>query len=402
MFEIIENGTVTSPKGYLAGATNVGIKTDTDELDVGILWTNNNDAYCSGVFTQNSIVSHSVTASRESINGKLVKGVVANSGCANCGVGEQGLIDANEVIKLTSEFLGCDEQNLAICSTGLIGEELPMALIRKNISNIKLSKNGGKEFAKSILTTDTKTKEIAVSYEFNGQIITIGGCAKGVGMIHPNMATMLAFITTDAKLDNNFQDTVLKEIVNDTFNMISVDGDQSTNDTVLLISNGESSKDLIDANSESKELFLEALFYVCETLAKELVSDGEGANHLIECKVVGASSLEDARKGAKSIISSLLVKSMIHGRDPNWGRLMMALGKSGIHINESNVDIYLNDIHIAHEGKSVRFSKESVITSMTAKEIKIKIDLNIDNYESTAWGCDLTEEYVVFNSAYST
>ena len=157
--------------------------------------------------------------------------------------------------------------------------------------------------------------------------------------------------------------------------MISVDGDQSTNDTVLLISNGESSKDLIDANSESKELFLEALFYVCETLAKELVSDGEGANHLIECKVVGASSPEDARKGAKSIISSLLVKSMIHGRDPNWGRLMMALGKSGIHINESNVDIYLNDIHIAHEGKSVRFSKESVITSMTAKEIKIKIDL---------------------------
>ena len=214
MFEIIENGTVTSPKGYLAGATNVGIKTDTDELDVGILWTNNKDAYCTGVFTQNSIVSHSVTASRQNINGKLVKGVVANSGCANCGVGEQGLIDAKEVIKLTSEFLGCDENNLAICSTGLIGEELPMALIRKNISNIKLSKNDGKEFAKSILTTDTKTKEIAVSYEFNGKTITIGGCAKGVGMIHPNMATMLAFITTDAKLDNSFQDNILKRIVN--------------------------------------------------------------------------------------------------------------------------------------------------------------------------------------------
>ena len=402
MFEIIENGTVTSPKGYLAGATNVGIKTDTDELDVGILWTNNKDAYCTGVFTQNSIVSHSVTASRQNINGKLVKGVIANSGCANCGVGEQGLIDAKEVIKLTSEFLGCDENNLAICSTGLIGEELPMALIRKNISNIKLSKNDGKQFAKSILTTDTKTKEIAVCYEFNGKIITIGGCAKGVGMIHPNMATMLAFITTDAKLDNSFQDNILKRIVNDTFNMISVDGDQSTNDTVLLISNGEASIDLIDENSESKELFLEALFYVCETLAKELVSDGEGANHLIECKVVGAASSEDARKGAKSIIGSMLVKSMIHGRDPNWGRLMMALGKSGIQIIENNVDIYLNDIHIAHEGKSVRFSKESVITSMNAKEIKIKIDLNIDNYESTAWGCDLTEEYVVFNSAYST
>jgi len=265
-----------------------------------------------------------------------------------------------------------------------------------------LSKNYGKEFAKSILTTDTKTKEIAVSYEFNGKIITIGGCAKGVGMIHPNMATMLAFITTDAKLDNSFQDNILKRIVNDTFNMISVDGDQSTNDTVLLISNGEASADLIDENSESKELFLEVLFYVCETLAKELVSDGEGANHLIECKIVGAASLEDARKGAKSIIGSMLVKSMIHGRDPNWGRLMMALGKNEIQIIENNVDIYLNDIHIAHEGKSVRFSKESVITSMNSKEIKIKIDLNINNYESTAWGCDLTEEYVVFNSAYST
>ena len=265
-----------------------------------------------------------------------------------------------------------------------------------------MSKNDGKEFAKSILTTDTKTKEIAVSYEFNGKTITIGGCAKGVGMIHPNMATMLAFITTDAKLDNSFQDNILKRIVNDTFNMISVDGDQSTNDTVLLISNGEASADLIDENSESKGLFLEVLFYVCETLAKELVSDGEGANHLIECKIVGAASSEDARKGAKSIIGSMLVKSMIHGRDPNWGRLMMALGKNGIQIIENNVDIYLNDIHIAHEGKSVRFSKESVITSMNSKEIKIKIDLNIDNYESTAWGCDLTEEYVVFNSAYST
>ena len=238
--------------------------------------------------------------------------------------------------------------------------------------------------------------------KISNEIITIGGCAKGVGMIHPNMATMLAFITTDAKLESNFQDKILKEVVNKTFNQISVDGDQSTNDTVLFLSNGASDSSIIDASSENVSDFIEAFEYVCEYLAKELVSDGEGSNHLIECEITRASSLESAKIAARSVVSSSLVKSMVHGRDPNWGRVMMAVGKSQIEINENKIDIFINDIHIAHEGKAIPFSKESVITSMNQKEIKIRVDLNIGNYNGIAWGCDLTEEYVIFNSAYST
>ena len=402
MFEILESGNITSPKQYIAGGANVGIKTDNDELDLGILWSESKDTICSGVFSSNSIVSHSITASKSNLLKNNVRGVVANSGCANCSIGEQGLIDATDVIKLTADYLNADPDNFSICSTGIIGEELPMALIKKNISRVNVSIDGGNDFAKSILTTDTKTKEVAVSVKISNEIITIGGCAKGVGMIHPNMATMLAFITTDAKLESNFQDIILKETVNKTFNQISVDGDQSTNDTVLFLSNGASDSNIIDASSENVSDFIEAFEYVCEYLAKELVSDGEGSNHLIECEITRASSLKSAKIAARSVVSSSLIKSMVHGRDPNWGRVMMAVGKSQIEINQDKIDIFINDIHIAHEGKAIPFSKESVITSMNQKEIKIRVDLNIGNYNGIAWGCDLTEEYVIFNSAYST
>ena len=402
MFEIIENGNVTTPKGFIAGGTNVGIKTDVEELDLGILWSELPDTTCSGVFTSNSVVSPSVTASKTNLSKKKIRGVVANSGCANCSVGEQGLIDAIDVMKLSSDFLNSNPENLAICSTGIIGEELPMALIRKNISKLNLSQTGGNDFAKSILTTDTKTKEIAVSVNLNGEQILIGGCAKGVGMIHPNMATMLAFITTDVSIDQKLQDDLLKNVVNNTFNQISVDGDQSTNDTVLFFASGASNTNITDISSDDYANFMEAFEYVCEYLAKELVSDGEGSNHVIECEISGALSNEEAKMASRNVVSSSLIKAMVHGRDPNWGRVMMALGKSEIKLEENKIDIYINDIHIAHEGKAIPFSKESVITSMNEKEIKIKIELNLGNHTGIAWGCDLTEEYVIFNSAYST
>tara|TARA_B100000945_G_C20421194_1_gene618111 strand:- start:2685 stop:3893 length:1209 start_codon:yes stop_codon:yes gene_type:complete len=402
MFEIIENGNVTTPKGFIAGGTNVGIKTDVEELDLGILWSELPGTTCSGVFTSNSVVSPSVTASKYNLSKNKIRGVVANSGCANCSVGEQGLIDAIDVIKLSSDFLNSNPENFAICSTGIIGEELPMALIRKNISKLNLSQKGGNDFAKSILTTDTKTKEIAVNVNLNGEQILIGGCAKGVGMIHPNMATMLAFITTDASIDQKIQDHLLKNVVNNTFNQISVDGDQSTNDTVLFFASGASNINITDISSDEYANFLEAFEYVCEYLAKELVSDGEGSNHVIECEISGALSNEEAKMASRNVVSSSLIKAMVHGRDPNWGRVMMALGKSEIKLEENKIDIYINDIHIAHEGKAIPFSKESVITSMNEKEIKIKIELNIGDHSGIAWGCDLTEEYVIFNSAYST
>ena len=238
---------------------------------------------------------------------------MVTSGIANACVGMQGMTDAIEMVSLASQHVGLNEKEVAICTTGLIGVELPMALLRSTIPTVELSYSGGTPFAKSILTTDTKTKEIAVSVNIDGEQITIGGCAKGVGMIEPNMATMLAFITTDATIEIETQNKLLKDAVNKTFNQISVDGDQSTNDTVLFLANGASNSEKIDTKNKNYLVFAEAFDYVCEYLAKELVSDGEGSNHVIECEVIGALSLDDAKLAAKNVVSSSLVKSMVQG-----------------------------------------------------------------------------------------
>ena len=284
----------------------------------------------------------------------------------------------------------------------MIGVELPMALIRNHVGNIKLTEDGGHDFAKSIMTTDTRRKEIAVSFEVDGSRVTIGAVAKGVGMIHPNMATMLCFIATDANVESGFLQTSLKSSVDTSFNMIDVDGDQSTNDSVFVMANGASGTSEINKDSIAANDFQDALSYVCIQLAKELVKDGEGAQRLLQVTIEGADSLKDARKGARSVVGSLLVKSMVHGGDPNWGRIMMALGKSEIKVIESEIDIFLNDIHIVHKGVSIPFLKEAVVSAMRVEEVNFKININQGNFSATAWGCDMTEEYVIFNSAYST
>lgn len=403
MIELIQGGNVTSAKGFSAGGTYGGLKTavDEDSLDLAIL-RSDVSAAVAATFSTNKVVSPSVTLSKQRVQKGTARAVVANSGCANCCVGQQGLRDAEEMAALAAGHAGVAPEEVLVCSTGVIGVELPMALVRQNIGNIQLSEEGGPQFARAIMTTDSRPKEMAISLELAGQRVTMGGSAKGVGMIHPDMATMLCFIATDASVEQKFLQRALSESVRASFNMIDVDGDQSTNDTVLVLANGEAGGPPIQAGSGSADAFQEALTYICTALAKDLVRDGEGAQRLIEVVVDGALTPEDASRAAREVAGSLLVKAMVHGRDPNWGRVMMALGKSGIEFDESRVDLFINDIHIVHEGIAINYLKDAVISAMSVPEVRFRISVHEGDARATAWGCDLTEEYVTFNSAYST
>ena len=402
MIQLIHRGGVAAAQGFTAGGVHAGIKTAGDSVfDLGIV-VSDSPASAAGVFSQNKVLSPSVTLSRRRIANGSARAIVANSGCANCSVGHQGLTDAEEMTALAAAHVDVDSEEVLIGSTGLIGVELPMALVRQNLGNIPLSDDGGNRFARSIMTTDPHPKEIAVSVQIDGREIVIGGCAKGSGMIHPNMATMLSFITTDAAVEPSFLQQALKNAADASFNMIDIDGDQSTNDTLFVLANGRAGGDEICGGTPAGEEFQEALTYVCVELAKLMARGGEGATHLIEVTVEGACTLQEARLGARKIVSSLLVKAMIYGRDPNWGRVMMALGNSGIDFEESDVDIFVNEIHIVHEGMSIAYLKDAVVSSMSEEEVRIKVRVGSGEGAASAWGCDLTEGYVIENSAYST
>ena len=402
MIQLIHRGGVSSAQGFTAGGVHAGIKTAGDGVfDLGIV-VSDSPASAAGVFSQNKVLSPSVTLSRRRIANGSVRAIVANSGCANCSVGHQGLTDAEEMTALAAAHVDVDAEEVLIGSTGLIGVELPMALVRQNLGNIMLSDDGGNLFARSIMTTDTHPKEVAVSTQIDGREIVIGGCAKGSGMIHPNMATMLSFVTTDAAVEPSFLQQSLKNAADTSFNMIDIDGDQSTNDTLVVLANGRAGGDEICGGTPAGEKFQEALIYVCVELAKEMARDGEGATHLVEVTVEGARTLHEARLAARKIVSSLLVKAMIYGRDPNWGRVMMALGNSGIDFEETDVDIFVNEIHIVHEGMSIAYLKDAVVSSMSEEEVRIRVRVGLGEGTASAWGCDLTEGYVIENSAYST
>ncbi len=398
----IPGGTVTSSKGYRAGGTYAGLKSQgPDVYDLGIL-VSDGPASVAGTFSRNKILSPSVTVTKEKSANGSARGVVANSGCANCAVGKQGYTDAMEMTALAAEYAGVEADEMLVGSTGMIGVELPMALVRKAVGTIELTNDGGENFARSIMTTDSRVKTAAVTFSAGGVESTIGGAAKGVGMIHPDMATMLCFLSSDAAVEPGFLRTALSSAVGLSFNMIDIDGDQSTNDTVLLFANGAAGGEQIGAGSDSASVFQEALNEICIHLAKEMVRDGEGAERIFEVTVDGAASVDDARVAAREIASSNLVKAMVHGRDPNWGRIMMALGKSGIDIDESKIDIYINGIHIVHDGIAIPYSADAVIAGMGAPEISFRVSVGVGDSDATGWGCDLTEEYVTFNSAYST
>jgi glutamate N-acetyltransferase/amino-acid N-acetyltransferase len=398
---VIPNGSVTSPQGFTAGATYAGIRAYTpDKVDLGILFSEQ-PTTGAGTYSTNKILSPSVTVTKESVAGGVTRGVIVNSGCANCAVGDQGYTDAQEMASLAAGVLGVDPSTMAASSTGIIGVELPMGLIRNAVGNIEQSPDGGHDFARSILTTDTVTKEIAVSFSAGGKRVALAGCAKGSGMIHPNMATMLSYLTTDAQVDAAFLQETLGVVVDSTFNMIDIDGDSSTNDTVLLLANGASGVTLSKGTPDG-DTFTAALLEVCTHLAREMVRDGEGATKLIEVTVEGAESVSDARLAARSVASSILVKTAIHGNDPNWGRIIMALGKSGAEMVEKNIGLYINDICIMESGLPIPVFRESLIASMQGTEVRILAKLNIGSGAATGWGCNMSEEFVTFNSAYTT
>ena len=398
----LEGGTITSPKGFLAGATYCGIRTYTaDKLDLGIVYS---EVPCTvaGTFTTNKIKSPSVVLDKQRVDSGSAQAIVVNSGIANTAVGEQGMKDAVEMAAIAASHLGIDPEMVLPSSTGLIGVELPIALIRSGVRKIELTTDGGHALARAILTTDTRSKEAAVSFEVNGITYTLGGIAKGSGMVHPNMATMLAFIATDAPVERTFLQDCLSQVVDSSFNMITVDGDTSTNDTVIVLANGAAGGDPITQESPPAEAFRYALEQVSAYLAKEIARDGEGASTLIEVTVEGAMSREDARVAARSVAASTLVKSAVHGGDPNWGRIIVALGYSGAEVIESRVALYINEVCIMEDGRPIPFFKDAIVATMSQPEISLRLNLNLGQSSATAWGCDLSEEYVTFNSAYTT
>ena len=398
----IDRGTVTTPQGFSAGATYAGLKTySEDKLDLGLIVS---EAPCAaaGVFTTSTIKSPTVTVNREHLALAQSRAIIVNAGIANTSVGRQGYIDAKEMTAIAAAKVDARPEEILVCSTGVIGVELPMSLIRDGVERIEVVAGGGHEVARAMMTTDTRPKEVAVSFEIDGRTVHLGGVAKGSGMIHPNMATMLSFVTTDAAVEPKFLQDTLKDVADASLNMLSVDGDTSTNDTVLVLANGMAGNAMITAGSPDADTFRDALFQACVYLTRELARDGEGATHLITVDVTGAQDTEDARKAARTISSSNLVKSAVYGADPNWGRILMAVGRSGAVTDESKIDLFVNGVCIMEAGSPVPFHRDAVVALMRQPEVSIRVQLNLGDGEATAWGCDLTQEYVIINSAYTT
>ena len=401
--DFVDGGTVTSPQGFSAGATYAGLKTFAeDKLDLTILLSESPCA-TAGVFTTSAVRSATVTVDRQRLaQGIPMRALIVNAGIANTCVGEQGYIDAVEMTSLAALKTGTAPEQVLVCSTGVIGVELPMSLIRSGVEQIELTDNGGANMARAIMTTDTRPKEVAASFEVGGRQVFLGGIAKGSGMIHPNMATMLSFLTTDAAVEREFLQAALSQVADETYNMLTVDGDSSTNDTVLLMANGAARNTEITDASPDADTFMAALRQVCTYLTQELARDGEGASHLIVVEVARATDITDARNAARTIASSSLVKSAVFGTDPNWGRVLAALGRSRAAVEEDKIDLFINGVCIMEAGKPIPFHRDAVVAQMRRPEVTFRLQLNLGSGEATAWGCDLTEEYVIINSAYTT
>ena len=396
--EFIASGSVTSPEGFHAGATYAGIKKK-DSLDLGILFSET-PCVATALFTTSRIKAAPVVLCQQRLRGGRATAVTVNSGCANAYTGEQGLADAAEMARLAAEVIGKSPEDVLMASTGVTGQLLPMERLRAGMGQIILTRDGGHDLAKAIMTTDTVPKEAAVRTN-DGRFI-IGGVTKGSGMIHPDLATLLCFLTTDANVDVDFLRLALHKAVDGSFNMVSIDGDTSPNDTVLIMANGLAGNELISQGSRQAESFQQALNQLCIHLAKAIARDGEGATKLIEVTVSGAPSLAEARLAARTVVSSPLVKAAVHGSDPNWGRIMAAVGRSGVEVVEAKIDISLGNIGLVRAGCALPFDKREAVGVLDGSDVSIVVNLNLGSTTAIAWGCDLSEEYVTINSQYTT
>ena len=403
-FEIIPQGGVTTPQGFKAGAVPTGIKTYGKEpfFDLGIILSNL-PCTIAGMFTRNQVKGSSVLHNQKLLSdGHGGRAIFANSGNANVATGEQGFLDTSKIAQLTAKKFNLAPEDVWVASTGVIGRSLPMNLIENGINNLNLEDDGGNLFAQAIMTTDTRSKEIAVRFTIGEEHFYIGACAKGSGMIHPNLATMLAFITTDIAIDSELLQQTLEKVVNKTFNMLDIDMDTSTSDTVLILANGSAKNIPISGNQDSALVFYNALEYVATYLTKELARDGEGAETLIELHVSGAVQESEARSAARTVVSSPLVKTMVTGKDPNWGRLIAAIGRSEALVEQEKVSIWIEEHLILDKGTPTNINLQKVIDAMHTNELKIHIDLGVGHFSATAWGCNLTDEYVRINGDYTT
>ena len=400
-FQVVKGG-ITYPKGIKAAGIKCGIRFN--KKDLALIYSEKL-ANARGTFTTNKFKAAPlvVTEKNLSLSGGKLQAVSINSGIANACTGEKGLQDAWDTVNYISEGLKINQEYVAVTSTGKIGEFLPMKKIGDGLKEAisKLSALGGTEAAEAILTTDIKKKEIAANFKLNEQEVRIGGMAKGSGMIHPNMATMLGFITSDISIKGELLQEALQEVVEKSFNMISVDGDTSTNDMVLVMANGLADNKIVDKKDANYYKFLEALQYVAKYLAKCIAKDGEGATKMIEVEVQNAVSFGEAKKVAKAVINSPLVKTAVFGKDPNWGRILAAVGYSGAEIEPDKVDLYLKE-KIVENGQPLNFSRQKIHEYLeSSDEVKITIDLKMGEESATAWGCDLTYDYVKINTKYN-
>ena len=372
------------------------------------------NSVASAVFTTNKVSAAPVKYTKEIIKNGKISAVFVNSGNANCFTGQQGIEDCKYLVNLISKDLNYPKEEIAIASTGVIGRKMPMDIIEdvayNALSNLDNNPENSLDAAKAIMTTDTVPKEFAVEITLdNNEIVHIGGITKGTGMIAPNMGTMLCFLATDAVIDGSSIKKALKIAVEDSFNMIVVDGDESTNDTALLMANGSSNVDVVN-NGEIDKNFQEGLNYICKMLAQKQVRDGEGASKFIEANVCGASSVEDAKKAAKSIISSSLFKAAVFGGDPNWGRIVCAVGYADVEMNQDIISVALSNkedsVDLVKEGEILAFEGTDNLKIaeeiMCGEEIIVNVDLNSGDKSATAWGCDLTYDYVKINAEYTT
>ncbi len=404
--KVIEGG-VTAAKGFQAAAAAAEIKYR-GRTDMALIYSEK-PCKTAGTFTTNVVKAAPVKWDRAVVESRVKsQAVIVNSGIANACTGEEGMSYCRETAKEAAKILGVDEAGVLVGSTGVIGMQLPIDRIKAGIAKLADAKNGdpasGTEAAKAIMTTDTEKKEAAVTFEIGGKTVTIGGMAKGSGMIHPNMCTMLSFITTDAKISKKALQKALSTDIEDTYNMISVDGDTSTNDTVLLLANGMADNEKIKVGTPEYDLFLEALHYVNETLAKKMAGDGEGATALFEAKIVGASTKEQAKTLAKSIVCSNLTKAAIAGHDANWGRILCAMGYSGAEFDPEKVDLYFESkagkLKIIENGVALDYSEEKATEILSQPEVTAVADIKEGEAEAAAWGCDLTHGYIDINADY--
>ena len=400
-------GGVTAAKGFCAAAAEAGIKYK-NRKDMAMIYSKT-PCKTAGVFTSNVVKAAPVLWDKKIVESRGdTHAVVINSGIANACTGKLGYEYCRETAQEAADALEITLENVLICSTGVIGMQLPVEKltggVRMLAKELSESEEAGTEAAKAIMTTDTRNKQVAVRVKLGGKEVTVGGMCKGSGMIHPNMCTMLAFVTTDANISQKLLQEALSEDVKATFNMISVDGDTSTNDTLLVLANGEAGNTEITEKNEDYQIFAEALHFVNEALAKKIAGDGEGATALFEAKIIHADTLENARMLAKSVITSSLTKAAVFGHDANWGRILCALGYSGAAFDPEKIELYLESsagkILIFKDGMAADYSEEEAERILSSSEVTALVDMKMGDAEATAWGCDLTYDYVKINADY--